>query len=81
MLSLGVDRRGTYVVSEQVEKAPTYDYACNLTRTAVRINFPEIKSEVFVNLLGYKGSEKQALDVIQSFWPELEFSDFNTKDL
>lgn len=55
MLSLGVDRRGTYVVSEQVEKAPTYDYACNLTRTAVRINFPEIKSEVFVNLLGYKG--------------------------
>ena len=30
------------------------DHPCNLTRTTVRISFPELKGEVFVNLLGYK---------------------------
>merc|ERR1719410_913317 len=54
---LGLDRRGTYVVRESVEKAPVHDHPCNLTRTAVKISFPEIKNEVFVNLLGYKGSD------------------------
>jgi len=54
---LGLDRRGTYVVRESVEKAPIHDHPCNLTRTAVKISFPEIKNEVFVNLLGYKGSD------------------------
>ena len=34
-----------------------HDHPCNLTRTAVKISFPEIKNEVFVNLLGYKGSD------------------------
>ena len=44
-----------YTVREDVEKAPTYDHACNLTRTAVKISFPEeMRSEIFVNLLGYK---------------------------
>merc|ERR1719410_349178 len=54
---LGLDRRGTYVVRESVEKAPIHDHPCNLTKTAVKISFPEIKNEVFVNLLGYKGSD------------------------
>ena len=26
----------------------------NLCRTAIRISFPEMKDEVFINLLGYK---------------------------
>ena len=30
------------------------DHPCNLTKTTVRISFPELKGEVFVNLLGYK---------------------------
>ena len=30
------------------------DHPCNLTRTTVKISFPELKGEVFVNLLGYK---------------------------
>ena len=38
-------------------QAPVHDHPCNLTRTAVKISFPEIKNEVFVNLLGYKGSD------------------------
>ena len=41
---------------EEVEKAPTYDdQPCQLTQTAVKISFPEeMRSEIFVNLLGYK---------------------------
>ena len=38
-------------------QAPIHDHPCNLTKTAVKISFPEIKNEVFVNLLGYKGSD------------------------
>ena len=43
-------------VREEVEKAPTYDdQPCQLTQTAVKISFPEeMRSEIFVNLLGYK---------------------------
>ena len=39
-----------------MEKAPTYDdQPCQLTQTAVKISFPEeMRSEIFVNLLGYK---------------------------
>ena len=38
-----------------MEKAPTYDHPCQLTETAVKISFPEeMRSEIFVNLLGYK---------------------------
>ena len=39
-----------------MEKAPTYDdQPCELTETAVKISFPEeMRSEIFVNLLGYK---------------------------
>ena len=52
---IGLPTRGKYTVREDVEKAPTYDHACNLTRTAVKISFPEeMRSEIFVNLLGYK---------------------------
>ena len=50
------DRRGTYVVKERIEKAPDYLHFCNLTRTAVEVRFPEMKQDVFMNLLGYKGS-------------------------
>ena len=50
------DRRGTYVVKEEVEKAPVHKHPCNLSRTAVKMTFPEMKQEVFMNLLGYKGS-------------------------
>ena len=53
---LGLPKRGTYVVKEEIEKAPVHDHPCNLTETVVKISFPEMKSEVFVNLLGYKGS-------------------------
>ena len=47
---------GKYLVREEVEKAPTYDdQPCELTETAVKISFPEeMRSEIFVNLLGYK---------------------------
>ena len=47
---------GKYLVREEVEKAPTYDdQPCQLTQTAVKISFPEeMRSEIFVNLLGYK---------------------------
>ena len=45
---------GTYKTKEEVEKPPKMDHPCNLTRTTVRISFPELKGEVFVNLLGYK---------------------------
>ena len=37
-----------------MEKAPTYDHPCNLTRTSVKISFPAMKQQVFVNFLGYK---------------------------
>ena len=57
MLNLiGLPKRGTYVVKEEIEKAPVHDHPCNLTETVVKISFPEMKSEVFINLLGYKGS-------------------------
>ena len=45
---------GTYKTKEEIEKPPKMDHPCNLTRTTVRISFPELKGEVFVNLLGYK---------------------------
>ena len=45
---------GTYKTKEEIEKPPKMDHPCNLTRTTVKISFPELKGEVFVNLLGYK---------------------------
>ena len=45
---------GRYTVKEEVQKAPEANYFCNLTRTSVKISFPEMKSRVFVNFLGYK---------------------------
>ena len=53
---LGLPKRGTYVVKEEIEKAPVHDHPCNLTETAIKITFPEMESEVFISLLGYKGS-------------------------
>lgn len=53
---LGLPKRGTYVVKEEIEKAPVHDHPCNLTETVVKITFPEMESEVFISLLGYKGS-------------------------
>ena len=47
--------KGMYKTKEEVERPPTWDHPCNLTRTAVKISFPEeMRSEIFVNLLGYK---------------------------
>ena len=45
---------GRYTVKEEIQKAPTENHFCNLTRTSVKISFPEMKSETFVNFLGYK---------------------------
>ena len=45
---------GRYTVKEEVQKAPEVNHFCNLTRTSVKISFPEMKSRVFVNFLGYK---------------------------
>ena len=45
---------GRYTVKEEVQKAPEANHFCNLTRTSVKISFPEMKSRVFVNFLGYK---------------------------
>ena len=50
------DRRGSYVVKERIEKAPDYQHVCNLTRTVVEVTFPEMEEDVFMNLLGYRGS-------------------------
>ena len=46
--------KGMYKTKEEVERPPTWDHPCNLTRTAVKISFPAMKSEVFVNFLGYR---------------------------
>ena len=46
--------KGTYKTKEEVEKAPSEDHPCNLTRTSVKISFPAMKSELFVNFLGYR---------------------------
>ena len=47
---------GRYTVKEEVQKAPDTNHFCNLTETSVKISFPEMKSRVFVNFLGYKVS-------------------------
>ena len=36
------------------EKAPSEYHPCNLTRTSMKISFPELKHELFVNILGYR---------------------------
>ena len=46
--------KGMYKTKEEVERPPIWDHPCNLTRTAVKISFPAMKSEVFVNFLGYR---------------------------
>ena len=45
---------GMYKTKEEVERPPVWDHPCNLTRTAVKISFPAMKEEVFVNFLGYR---------------------------
>ena len=49
-----VNSRSSYKTSEKVEKAPSEDHPCNLTRTSMRISFPALRSELFVNILGYR---------------------------
>ena len=52
---IGLPTPGKYKVREDVEKAPKHDHTCNLTWTAVQISLPEeMRSDIFVNLLGYK---------------------------
>jgi hypothetical protein len=43
-----------YKTSEKIEKAPAEDHPCNLTRTSMKISFPELRHELFVNILGYR---------------------------
>ena len=45
---------GGYKTKEEIHKPPTFDHPCNLTRTTVRISYPKLKHELFVNFLGYK---------------------------
>ena len=33
---IGLPKRGTYVVKEEIEKAPVHDHPCNLTDTVVK---------------------------------------------
>ena len=47
-------KRSSYKTSEKIEKAPSEDHPCNLTRTTMRISFPALRSELFVNILGYR---------------------------
>ena len=49
-----ISSSGRYTVKEEVQKAPDTNHFCNLTVTSVKISFPEMKSRVFVNFLGYK---------------------------
>lgn len=51
---IGLPKKGSYVVKEEIQKPPLHDHPCNLTLTAIKIAFPEMESEVFINLLGYK---------------------------
>ena len=46
--------KGRYTVKEEVEKAPDANHPCNLTVSAVKISFPAMKKETFVNFLGYR---------------------------
>ena len=50
-----ISSSGRYTVKEEIQKAPDTNHFCNLTVTSVKISFPEMKSRVFVNFLGYKG--------------------------
>ena len=47
-------QKGGYKTSEKIHKPPKFDHPCNLTRTSVKISFPALKDELFVNFLGYK---------------------------
>ena len=47
-------QKGGYKTKEEIHKPPTFDHPCNLTRTTVRISYPKLKHELFVNFLGYK---------------------------
>ena len=38
-----VHSRSSYKTSEKVEKAPSEDHPCNLTRTTMRISFPALR--------------------------------------
>ena len=50
----GVVQKGGYKTKEEIHKPPTFDHPCNLTRTSIKISFPALKHELFVNFLGYK---------------------------
>ena len=44
----------SYKQNEKIEKAPSEDHPCKLTRTSLKISFPALKNELFVNILGYR---------------------------
>ena len=46
--------RGKYTVKEEVVKRVENNHPCRLTRTAVKVTFPSMKSEVLVSFIGYK---------------------------
>ena len=43
-----------YKTKEQIDKPPDENHPCMLTETSVKISFPALKDELFVNLIGYK---------------------------
>ena len=49
-----VNPSGGYKTKEEIEKPPVENHPCNLTETSVKISFPALKDELFVNLIGYK---------------------------
>ena len=46
--------RSSYKTSEKIEKAPSEDHPCNISKTSMKIYLPALRNELFVNILGYK---------------------------
>ena len=45
---------GKYTTRVEIQRAASEDFPCRLEKTTVKIQFPDMRSEVFVNFLGYK---------------------------
>ena len=59
--------RSSYKTSEKIEKAPSEDHPCNLTKTSMKISFPALRNELFVNILGYKEPNLVRLNQCRGF--------------
>ena len=56
---------GRYTVREEIQKATEETNFCGLTRTSVKISFPEMKSETYVNFLGYSFKEPNIVHLMR----------------